>query len=87
MKASKCSFEKMLETACYIPDLAMATSFTQVEFGISELKACWDGFVDTSDDQDKHFTTETQICLKFTRALQDYLKFVQEKESGGIGLL
>jgi hypothetical protein len=87
MKASECSFEKMIKTSCYIPDLAMATSFTQVEFGIAELHACWDGFVDTSDDQDKHFTTGTQICLNFTSALQDYLKFNQEKESRGIGLL
>jgi len=77
MKASECSFEKMLETACYIPDLAMATSFTQVEFGIAELHACWDGFVDTSDNYNQNFTTGTQICLEFTRALTEYIKYLE----------
>jgi hypothetical protein len=86
MKASECSFTKMLETACYIPDLAMATSFLQVEYGLPDLEACWDGFVHTSDNYNQNFSTKTQICLEFTSALQEYLKFIQEKESGSIGL-
>ena len=55
MKASDCTFDKMLVVAAANPMLAEAASYIQVEYGLAELQACWDGFVDTSDHYGQEF--------------------------------
>ncbi len=78
MKASQCSFEQMLVAAKKSFPLAEATSYIQVEYGLGELQACWDGFVDTSDAYDQEFNSRKQICAEFTHALSEYIEFLGE---------
>lgn len=78
MNASECSFEHMMKVASGMFELAEVTSYMQVEYGISELKACWDGFVDTSDAYALTFKTRRQICLEFAKSLVDYLAYLEE---------
>lgn len=73
MKASAVSFEKMRILAACSPRLSVATSFIQVEYGLSELHAIWDGFADVSDHYGLNFPTRKRILLDFTDALEDYL--------------
>lgn len=60
------------------PTLASSCSYMQVEFGIKELEACWQGFVDTSDYADLTFKSRKQICDEFSDALSDYIEFIGE---------
>jgi hypothetical protein len=85
MLASTCSFDRMMQVATYMPELAKATSFFQVEFGMDELIACWDGFVHTSDHHEQRFSSKIAICKEFTDALSDYAEFIQEPASHQVG--
>jgi hypothetical protein len=58
-------------------DLGIILSFFQVEFGLDELRASWDGFTHTSDYYDIEFTSKKQICEKFTEALNDYREYLE----------
>ena len=78
MKASDVNFESMMRFASGNFTLAEATSFLQVEYGMSELRACWDGFVDTSDGADLEFKDRKTICKEFTVALSDYIIYLDE---------
>ncbi len=78
MKASQCSFNQMMVAAGKSFPLAEATSYIQVEYGLSELQACWDGFVDTSDAYDQEFNSRKQIYVEFTHALSEYIEFLGE---------
>jgi hypothetical protein len=75
----------MMQVATYMPELAKATSFFQVEFGMDELIACWDGFVHTSDHHEQRFSSKIAICKEFTDALSDYAEFIQEPASHQVG--
>jgi hypothetical protein len=77
MIASQCSFEQMMQIAAGNPDLANATSFMQVEHGVSELMASWDGFVDTSDHYKMTFKSRKDICNNFANALAEYIQFLE----------
>jgi hypothetical protein len=50
----------------------------QVEFGIKELEACWDGFVDVSDTYGLDFDDLDEVCADFFEALSDYISFACE---------
>jgi hypothetical protein len=78
MRASQCSFDQMMVAAAGSFPLAEATSYIQVEYGLDELKACWDGFVDTSDAYEQTFKSRKQICDEFTHALSEYIEFLGE---------
>ena len=78
MKASDVTFESMMRFAAGNFTLAEATSFLQVEYGMDELRACWDGFVDTSNNADLEFKDRKTICNEFTAALSDYIIFIDE---------
>ena len=78
MKASSVTFEQMRHAARNNSDLGEATSFIQVEYGISELHACWDGFVHTSDNFDQEFSSRKHVCAEFTYALSEYIEFIGE---------
>jgi hypothetical protein len=85
MIASNVSFEQMMHAAAANPNLGLATSYMQVEYGLNELQACWDGFVHTSDNYGQTFKTRKQICLEFTNALNDYLEYLGESVSLKVG--
>ena len=78
MIASDVSFDSMMRFAAGNFNLAEATSFIQVEFGKSELLACWDGFVDTSNNAGLVFKDRKTICNEFTAALSDYILYLDE---------
>jgi hypothetical protein len=78
MIASDVSFDSMMRFAAGNFTLAEATSFIQVEFGKSELLACWDGFVDTSNNAGLTFKDRKSICNEFTAALSDYILYLDE---------
>jgi hypothetical protein len=57
--------------------LAEATSFLQVEYGVDDLRACWDGFVDTSDYAGLVFRNKKDVCEHFAEALHDYIMYLE----------
>ena len=78
MKASEVSFERMRKTAALNNPLSVATSYMQVEYGLSELEACWDGFVHTSDHHEIEFKSRKHICDEFATALTEYIEYLGE---------
>lgn len=76
MFASAVSFDRMRILAACNPRLAIATSFVQIEEGLDELHAMWDGFVDVSDHHCQTFENRKGIIAEFTNALEDYLDFL-----------
>ena len=85
MKASDCTFEQMQTACCSNKQLAMATSYMQVEYGLDELRAGWDGFVDTSDHCGLAFKSRKHIITEFTDALIEYLEYLGEPLSVTLG--
>lgn len=85
MIASDVSFDSMMRFAAGNFLLAEATSYIQVEFGKSELLACWDGFVDTSNNAGLTFKDRKSICNEFTAALSDYILYLDESAPLSLG--
>jgi hypothetical protein len=85
MKASECTFDKMMIVAAAAPMLAEAASYIQVEYGLEELQACWDGFVHTSDYYNQEFKSRKQICAEFTYALTEYIHYLGESSHLQVG--
>jgi len=79
MKATDITFEQMLRGARNNPELGVPASYMQVEYGMSELQACWDGFADTSDSYDQTFKSRKEIYMEFASALNEYLDFLGER--------
>jgi capsule polysaccharide export protein KpsC/LpsZ len=77
MNITQCSFKQMMTIAAGNKKLAEATSFVQVEYGIDELRACWDGFVDTSTHYGVEFKTRKHLCEEFANALLEYAEYLQ----------
>jgi hypothetical protein len=77
MNISQCSFKQMMTIAADNKKLAEVTSFVQVEYGLKELEACWDGFVDTSKHYDIEFNTRKQLCDEFANALIEHAEYFQ----------
>ena len=77
MNITQCSFNQMMAIASGNPDLAKATSFIQVEYGLNELRASWDGFVDTSKHYSIEFKTRKHLCSEFANALIEHIEHLQ----------
>jgi hypothetical protein len=78
MLASSVSFESMMRIAAGNKSLAIATSYLQVEYGLSELQACWDGFTHTSDNYGQTFKNRKLVCEEFSNALNEYIEYLGE---------
>lgn len=85
MLASEVSFEQMRRASRNLSELAVPASYLQVEYGLSELEACWDGFVHTSDAYHQSFKSRKEIYLEFANALSDYLEYLGESASLKVG--
>ena len=85
MIASEVAFDKMRIVARNNPELGIPVSYMQVEYGLKELEACWDGFVHTSDAYGQEFKSRKQICLEFAHALNEYLEYLGESISVEMG--
>jgi hypothetical protein len=78
MLASSVTFEQMRRAARNNSELGIPASYLQVEYGLAELEACWDGFVHTSDYYQQHFKSRKEIYLEFANALSEYLEYLGE---------
>lgn len=79
MNASDCSFQDMMSmSAISLPRLKVLSSFVQVEEGLKDLEAHWQGFVDTSDFSHVTYTNKEHICSEFERQLGGQLSNGQE---------
>jgi hypothetical protein len=85
MLASSVTFEQMRRAARNNPELGVPASYLQVEYGLAELEACWDGFVHTSDYYAQHFKTRKAIYEEFANALSEYLEYLGEPASLEVG--
>jgi hypothetical protein len=85
MKASEITFEQMRRAARNNPELGVPASYLQVEYGLTELEACWDGFVHTSDYYTQHFKTRKAIYQEFANALSEYLEYLGESIPVSLG--
>jgi DNA-binding Xre family transcriptional regulator len=78
MNASQVTFDRMMIYRKVNRLLSDATSFIQVEYGVAEVQACWDGFVDTSDNAGLTFKDLADVCSHFAVALTDYIEYLSE---------
>jgi hypothetical protein len=85
MIASDVPFDQMMRVAAGNPDLGVPASYMQVEYGLSELIACWEGFVHTSDAHGLEFKSRKHVCLEFSDALNEYLEYLGESVSLKVG--
>jgi len=85
MLASSVTFEQMRRAARNNSELGVPASYLQVEYGLAELEACWDGFVHTSDHYDQHFKTRKAIYQEFANALSEYLEYLGEQIPVSLG--
>jgi hypothetical protein len=85
MLASSVTFEQMRRAARNNSELGVPASYLQVEYGLAELEACWDGFVHTSDHYAQHFKTRKAIYEEFANALTEYLEYLGEPASIEVG--
>ena len=85
MLASSVTFEQMRRAARNNSELGVPASYLQVEYGLAELEACWDGFVHTSDHYDQHFKTRKAIYQEFANALSEYLQYLGEQIPVSLG--
>lgn len=85
MIASDVSFEQMRRASRNLSELGIPASYLQVEYGLAELEACWDGFVHTSDAYHQSFKSRKEIYLEFANALSEYLEYLGEPASLEVG--
>ena len=85
MIASDVTFEQMLRASRNLPELGVPASYMQVEYGLAELEACWDGFVHTSDAYHQSFKTRKEINQEFANALNEYLEYLGESLPVSLG--
>ena len=78
MNASEVTFEQMRRASRNLSELGVPASYLQVEYGLLELEACWDGFVHTSDHHQQTFKTRKEIYQEFANALSEYLEYLGE---------
>lgn len=78
MKASSVSFDTMRALAPKIEGLPLLMSFVQVEEGLDELRAHWQGFVDVSDDYGLTFSSRKQICNDFATVLSEFVDYTEQ---------
>ena len=85
MIASEVPFNQMMRVAAGNPELGVPASYLQVEYGLDELLACWEGFVHTSDNYGVEFKSRKHVCLEFSDALNEYLEYLGEPVSLKVG--
>ena len=85
MKATDVTFDQMRIGARNNPELGVLTSYLQVEYGIKELEACWDGFADTNNNYGMTFKSKKEIYLEFADALNEYIEYLGESSCLALG--
>lgn len=85
MKATDITFEQMRIGARNNSELGVPASYIQVEYGMSDLEACWDGFAHTSDNYGVTFKSKKEIYLEFASALNEYIEHLGESIPVSLG--
>lgn len=85
MLASEVTFEQMRRASRNMSELGVPASYLQVEYGLAELEACWDGFVHSSDAYHQTLKSRKEIYLEFANALSEYLEYLGESASLKVG--
>lgn len=73
MKASEFPWDKLLTYSVISPEVGMTFSFVQVEYGLDELKAHWEGFRDAADYHNLQFDDRNHIITHFAHELHQWL--------------
>lgn len=73
MRASECSFDDLMEIGHGSPTLSVLLSYVQVEHGLKDLQASWEGFTDSSDYGGEKFSNKYEICLNFGNSLLELI--------------
>lgn len=74
MRASDCTFEELRLDSASCPDLGKTLSFIQVEYGLKDLKALWQGFMDFSDDSGTEYESKKELYQSFREQLEDHVE-------------
>lgn len=85
MKATDITFHQVQIGARNNPKLGVPASYIQVEYGIRELEACWDGFAHTSDNYGLSFPSRKEVYLEFADALSEYIEHLGESIPVSLG--
>ena len=72
MKATQCSLQTVFKAAEKDEDIALVLSFIQVEFGLAELQANWDGFVDSSEHYEITYKSRKDVANQFAGSIVDF---------------
>ena len=72
MKAGDMTLNDVRRLAAGSRELSLTLSFIQVEEGLSELEACWDGFRDASNHFDQEFDDERDCAVQFGLSVADF---------------
>ena len=72
MKAGNITLDEVRHLAKGIEGLNIVLSFIQVEEGISELEACWDGFRDAANYFNQEFDDERDCAIQFGLSAADF---------------
>ena len=78
MRATDITFDQMRIGARNNSDLGVPASYIQVEYGLADLEACWDGFAHTSDNYGQTFRSRKAIYTEFANALNEYIEYLGE---------
>ena len=72
MKAGDMTLNDVRQLAAGLRDLSLTLSFVQVEEGLSELEACWDGFRDAANHFNQEFDDERDCAVQFGLSVADF---------------
>jgi hypothetical protein len=81
MIASDVDFDFIKRHSLVNRELGEVFSFIQVEYGIKDLEACWEGFSDTSDNAGLEFDGVYDLGEKLYHALLEYVNFIRGEDS------
>lgn len=71
MEACSITLDDVRRLALTVRELALALSYVQVEEGLLELEACWEGFCDSSNHFGTKFDDEWDCAWQFGVSLRE----------------
>jgi hypothetical protein len=75
MKAGDMTLGEVRRLAAGIEELNLTLSFIQVEEGLLELEACWDGFRDAANHFGQEFDDKRDCAVQFGLSVADFYEF------------
>jgi len=72
MLATEMTLDDVFSVAKRNKALATTLSFIQVEFGLDELRGHWEGFAQSNDFYDFHFSSKRDCAIEFGTLLSEF---------------